>query len=251
LTDAAPPKKPKAKSTLSAAVARSLREGTLWVLAALALILLLALLSYHAQDPGFADTGAGTAVSNWIGPVGAWLAGFFLFLFGRPAYLFPVMLAYAGWLVHKDVGLPEARSRINTWLRAAGFLLTVVTSCGLATLHWSGAALPNTAGGVLGELAGQGAAHGLSFLGATLLLLGLWLAGVALFLGVSWFDVMDRLGAWVLKAIEWTRTRLGQRRELASGQLRKQARQEVVREEQKKVASRPPPRIEAAAPVPQ
>jgi len=233
-------------------VARSLREGTLWVLAALALILLLALLSYHTQDPGFADTGEpGQSVSNWIGPVGAWLAGFFLFLFGRPAYLFPVMLAYAGWLVHKEQALPDARSRINTVLRAAGFVLTLVTSCGLATLHWSGAALPNSAGGVLGELAGRGSAHGLSFLGATLLLLGLWLAGVALFLGVSWFEVMDRLGAWVLNGIEWARTRLEQRRELASGQQRKQARQEVVREETKKQASRPPPRIEAAAPVPQ
>jgi DNA segregation ATPase FtsK/SpoIIIE, S-DNA-T family len=78
LTEDAAPKKPKPKSRLSAAVARSLREGTLWVLAALALILLLALMSYHAQDPGFADTGEpGRAVSNWIGPVGAWLAGFF------------------------------------------------------------------------------------------------------------------------------------------------------------------------------
>jgi S-DNA-T family DNA segregation ATPase FtsK/SpoIIIE len=255
LSDEAAPQKSKRKSGLSAAVARSLREGTLWVLVALALILLLALLSHHPDDPTFADTGGPGPVGNWIGPVGARLAGFFLYLFGRPAYLFPLMLAYAGWLVHKEHALPDARSRINTLLRAAGFVLTLATSCGLATLHWSSAALPNSAGGALGKLVGgdggHGLAHALSFLGATLLLLGLWLAGVALFLGVSWFEIMDRLGAAVLKAIDWTRTRIEQRRELASGQLRKQARQGVVREEQKKVASRPPPRIEAAAPVPQ
>jgi DNA segregation ATPase FtsK/SpoIIIE, S-DNA-T family len=236
---------------LSAAVSRSLREGTLWVLGAVALLLLLALFSYHPHDPGFSDTGEPGPVGNWIGPVGAWLAGLFLFLFGRPAYLFPVMLAYAGWLVHKDQSLPDTRSRINTLLRALGFVLTLVTSCGLASLHWSGLGLPNSAGGVLGELAGKGSAHGLSFLGATLLLLGLWLAGVALFVGLSWFEVMDKLGAAVLKAIEWIRSRMEQRRELASGQLRKQARQEVVREEQKKVGIRPPPRIEAPAPLPQ
>ncbi|HEY2145649.1 MAG TPA: DNA translocase FtsK 4TM domain-containing protein, partial [Steroidobacteraceae bacterium] len=176
-----------------------MREGTLWVLGAIALILLLALISYHAHDPGFADTGEPGPVGNWIGPIGAWLAGFFLFLFGRPAYLFPVMLAYSGWLVHADQSLPEARSRVNTLLRALGFVLTLLTSCGLATLHWSGAGLPNSAGGVLGELVGTGSAGGLSFLGATLLLLGLWLAVVALFLGVSWFQAMDRLGAGVLK----------------------------------------------------
>jgi len=249
LTEATVLKKPKQGAKLSAAVARSLREGTLWVLCALALLLVLALLSYHVQDPGFADTGEPGPVSNWIGPVGAWLAGFFLFLFGRPAYLFPVMLAYAGWLVHKDHSLPDARSRINTLLRAAGFVLTLVTSCALATLHWDGSAFPNSAGGVLGELVGQGSERGLSFLGATLLLLGLWLAGVALFLGISWFTVMDTLGAWVLQGIAWVREKIDQRRELAFGLKRKQARQEVVREEQKKVASRPPPRIEAAPPV--
>ena len=94
---------------LSAAVSRSLREGTLWVLGALALLLLLALFSYHPLDRGFSDTGEPGPVGNWIGPVGAWLAGFFLFLFGRPAYLFPVMLAYAGWLVHKDQPLTDTQ----------------------------------------------------------------------------------------------------------------------------------------------
>jgi DNA segregation ATPase FtsK/SpoIIIE, S-DNA-T family len=255
LTDVAQPKKSKPKSQLSAAVARSLREGTLWVLGAIALLLLLALLSYHPDDATFADTGGPGPVHNWIGPVGARFAGFFLFRFGRPSYLFPVMLAYAGWLVHKEQALPDARSRLNTFLRAAGFILTLVTSCGLATLHWSPGTLPSSAGGVLGQLVGGDITHGLgralSVLGATLLLLGLWLAGVALFLGVSWFQVMDQLGAWVLNGIDWTRTRIEQRRELSSGQQRKQARQEVVREETKKQASRPPPRIEAAAPVPQ
>jgi S-DNA-T family DNA segregation ATPase FtsK/SpoIIIE len=255
LTEAAALKKPKQNARLSAAVARSLREGTLWILCALALLLLLALLSYHPDDPTFADTGASGSVNNWIGPVGARLAGFFLFLFGRPSYLFPVMLAYAGWLVHKDQALPDGHSRVNSLLRAAGFVLTLITSCALTTLHWSSEGLPNSAGGGLGNLVGgdsaHGLAHALSFLGATLLLLGAWLAGVALFLGVSWFEIMDKIGAWVLRSIDWAREKIDQRRELAFGQQRKQARQEVVREEQKKVATRVPPRIEAAAPVPE
>ena len=251
MTEASVVKKSKPTIKLSAAVARSLREGTLWVLGALALLLVLALLSFHKEDASFWNTGDGGAVHNWIGPVGAWVAGFFLFLFGRPAYLFPVMLAYAGWLVHKEHALPDARSRINTLLRAAGFALTLLTSCGLATLHWGGAAFPSSAGGVVGESVGSNSELALSFLGATLLLLALWLSGVALFLGVSWFEIMDKLGALVLRSIDWARTQMGQRRELGLGQQRKQARQGVVREEQKKVASRPPPRIEPVAPVPE
>ena len=251
MSDVAALKKPKSSMKLSGAVSRSLRESTFWILSALAAILWLSLFSYHTHDPGFSDTGEPGPVGNWIGPVGAWLSGLFLFMFGRPAYLFPVMLACAGWLVHKNQALPEVRSRANSLLRSAGFVLTLFTSCGLATLHWNGAGFPDTAGGVLGALIGQNSARGLSLLGATLLLFGLWLAGVALFLGVSWFEIMDKIGAGVLGAIDWARAKREQKRELASGRERKQARQGVVREEQKKVASRPPPRIEAAAPIPE
>jgi len=250
LTEATVAKKSKSTMKLSATVARALREGALWFLGAVALLLVLALLSYHKDDASFWNTGDGASVHNWIGPVGAWLAGFFFSLFGRPAYLFPVMLAYAGWLVHKEQALPDARSRINTILRAAGFGVTLLTSCGLASLHWDGTAFPSSAGGGVGEFVGDHGKEALQFLGATLLLLALWFSGVALFLGVSWFDVMDKLGASVLKGINWTQSKIEQRRELASGQQRKQARQGVVREEQKKVASRPPPRIEPVAPVP-
>ena len=61
-------------------------------------------------------------------------------------------------------------------LRASGFLLTLAASCGLATLHFSGAGMPHSAGGVLGDLVGNGLAGALSFLGATLLLLALVMA---------------------------------------------------------------------------
>ena len=70
MTEAAQ-KNPKLRMKLSAAVGRSLREGTLWILCALALLLVLALLSYQPHDPGFADTGEPGPVSNWIGPIGA------------------------------------------------------------------------------------------------------------------------------------------------------------------------------------
>jgi S-DNA-T family DNA segregation ATPase FtsK/SpoIIIE len=249
VSEAAALKKPKTSVKLSTSVARSLRESTFWLLAALALLVLLALLSYYPHDPGFADTGEGGPVHNWIGPIGAWIAGFFLFMFGRPAYLFPLMLGYAGWLVHKNALRPEPHSRLNSLLRAAGFVLTLLSSCGLASLHWDGSQLPNSAGGGLGNLIGVDSARGLSEMGATLLLIGCWLGGVALFIGVSWFEVMDRIGAAVLGALDWARTRLEQKREIASGQQRKQARQEVVREEQKKVASRPPPKIEPLPPA--
>ena len=83
------------------------------------------------------------------------------------------------------------------------------------------------------------------------LMLGLWLAGVSLFIGLSWFNVMDLLGHAALRCAEWIRRRVSTSREQAEGRERKQARAESVREEQKKSASRVPPRIEPVVPAPE
>ena len=48
-------------------LAQAVREAALWVFGALALIMLVALLSYDARDPGFSRTGDGDAVRNQIG----------------------------------------------------------------------------------------------------------------------------------------------------------------------------------------
>jgi S-DNA-T family DNA segregation ATPase FtsK/SpoIIIE len=232
----------------SAVIARGLRESALWIFGALALILFVALASYDPADAAFSSTGQQGPVENLIGPIGAWLSDLFFVLFGGPAYLFPVMLAGAGWLLYRERGDRQPASRRSLGLRGLGFALALASSCGLATLHYSGGSLPSSAGGVLGSLVGDGLASVMSFLGATLLLLAVWLASVSLFTGISWVAVMDRIGHGVLAGIAWARERMSTARDVKAGREVKQARQEVVREEQKKAAERKPPKIEAPAP---
>src|SRR5579871_5949871 len=235
-------------SRLHAAVVRGLREGALFVFGALALVLVLALLSFDPADRSFTNTGDPGRVANWIGPIGAWTSDLFLALFGAPAFLFPVMLAVAGWTLFRP---PAAAvpSRANIAFRLAGFVLTLATSAGIATLHFASGRYTSTAGGVLGDLVGHGLARGFSFLGATLLLLGFWFAGVSLFAGVSWLRVMDLLGHGILSGQGWLKSRLAQRRDRSAGRENKAVRQEAAREEKKKAEFRPPPRIEPAIPV--
>ena len=233
---------------LTAVVTRSLREAALWVFGALALVLFCALVSYDPADPGFTYTGEPGRVTNLIGPAGAWLADAFLLLFGRPAFLFPVMLGVVGWLLFRRPS-GEAPSRANLAIRLLGFVLTLATSSGLATLHFAVGRYPNTAGGILGDLVGHGLAHGFSFLGATLLMLGIWFAGVSLFLGLSWLAVMDGLGRGILATDTRLRSFVAARRDALAGREHKAARQEAAREDKKKAEFRPPPRIEPAIPV--
>ena len=216
-------------------------------IAAVALVLLTALATYSPGDPGFSFTGSGT-VQNRIGPFGAWLADVLFFLFGRPAFLFPLMLGSAAVALHRVPGGDEPRSRANSAVRACGFLLVLVTSCALATLHWAPRSLPQSAGGVIGSLVGGGLAASLGFLGATLALLAAFMAGVSLAFGVSWFTIMDRVGAAAWGAIGWIRARSLAARDAAEGRERKQARKETVETDQKKAALRTKPRIEQPAP---
>ena len=129
---------------LGVPVRRALREAALWVFGGLALMLLAALLSYSPTDGGFVSTGGDGDIRNLIGPVGAWLADFLLALFGRPAYLFPLMLAYAGWLMFRPRAEGDPLTGNMLAFRAAGFIVTLATSCGLATLHFSSIGLPES-----------------------------------------------------------------------------------------------------------
>jgi len=239
----------KGNSKLAAAVVRSLRESALWVFGALALILLLALLSFDRNDPSFGTTGEPGPVNNLIGPVGAQIAGMLVMIFGRPAFLFPVMIGFGGWLVFSQRQENEPASRASVWLRVVGFVATLISSCGLAAWHFDKGSYPQSAGGILGEGVWNLLQGGMGTLGAKLLLLALWLASVSLFSGMSWLDAMDRTGRLSLRITEWIRERLAQRRELRAGREVKEQRQEVVREQQQRVAKRVPPKIEAVAPV--
>ncbi len=230
---------------------RALRDSAFWMALVIALMFLLALASYSPHDAGFSSTGTDGLTDNWIGRFGAWISDLFLLVFGRPAYLFPVMIGLAGWFVYRSAKRPDARHRATFLWQLAGFVVTVVASCGLAALHWSAVNYPSGAGGVLGGLIGAGLAGNLSFLGATLLLLGLWMAGTSLFLGVSWLNVIDAIGRFALKSWQFLRMRIAASRNKAEGKERRDARAEVVREERTKAATRTPPRIEPVVSAPE
>jgi DNA segregation ATPase FtsK/SpoIIIE, S-DNA-T family len=233
----------------SAVVARGLREGAAIALVVLSLVLLVALLSFDANDPGFHSTGEGALIHNRVGPVGAWIASLLLFLFGRPAYLLPLILGLAASRLMLARAPAEYSSRLNLAIRVAGFVILLVASCSLAGLHWNPGSLPQGAGGVVGAAAGNGLASGLDLLGATLLLLAAWMAGAAVAFGVSWFTVMDRLGAWTWASARWVRERWFTRREVNAGRSAKLERKEAMQAEHRRSAPRIAPSISAPAPA--
>ncbi len=234
-------------------VRRALREGAVILTGVVALMLFAALVSYDPADPGFSYTGDGAGsgeIGNLIGRQGAWLADTLFFLFGGPGYLFPLMLGAACWLMFRERDVERA-SRLNTFVRAGGFVLLLASTCALATLHFAPGILRQSAGGVVGGLVGEWIQGNFNFVGGTLLALACAMAGISLAFGLSWLAVMDRLGAGFWGAIDWLRARQLQQRDIAEGEERKAARKETLEVETRKAATRSKPRIEAPAPQPE
>ena len=147
----------KTPKRFTAAVSRGLRESAVLGIGVLALVVLIALVTYHREDAGFWSTGAGAeGVSNGIGHFGAYLSDILLGLFGRPAYLFPIMLGVACFVMFRQRDEEDGRTRFNTAVRIGGFFVMLFASCGLATLHWSPGDLRESAGGVVGKFVGNG-----------------------------------------------------------------------------------------------
>lgn len=86
----------------------------------LALLLGLALVSFHPLDPSWLSAGS-SQVRNWLGTVGAWIAGVLVRLFGVWALLFPVVFLRVGWQWLRGRSLESPASAFSFFLSALLF----------------------------------------------------------------------------------------------------------------------------------
>ena len=223
---------------------RGLRESALVILVAFGAYLMVALVTYDRGDPGWTHTGTNQVIGNMGGKVGAYFADLFFFLFGYLAYLAPLMVAYSGWLLYQG-RLENGDIDYKTLgVRWAGFLLTLAAGCGLASLHFLPGFLPSFAGGILGDITGSSFVAVFSFVGATLLLLALFFAGITIFSSFSWLWLVDITGKYTLKFSSWAWQHLCVLREEYLGRQAKHEREELVNETKVKIQKHSRPRIE-------
>ena len=222
----------------------------------LMLLWLLALLSYSPQDAAWSTSGAGAALHNRAGRLGALLADASYYLLGYSVWWLVaagVHVWFAGlahWLRGHDALAPApqgegtamarfAASRAGFW---CGLLLLLSAS---AALEWTRLyslepRLPGHAGGVLGFLVGTLGIKWLGFSGSGLLGIAIGLLGAALVFRFSWSQVAERLGAWLYFQIDSRREKRELEQDLALGQQAAREREEVVIVEREEVAAQPP-----------
>jgi S-DNA-T family DNA segregation ATPase FtsK/SpoIIIE len=232
-----------------AGVGRFAHEFAL-VLGLVALVFwLLALVSYSAHDPAFSTSGTGTAISNWGGRLGAWLADANYFLLGFSVW-WCFAAAIRAWLATlarwmRGEAFPQADAGRLSRTRLAFWIALAVLLCASTALEWSRlyrfeTRLPDHAGGALGYLIGSLGVKWLGFTGSGLVFVALVVLGAAIVFRFSWSHVAERLGARIDGFIESRREKREIAQDLAFGQQAARQREEVLLEERIEIVEQHP-----------
>jgi len=233
----------RSRAPLVPAGHRLVREALLFLVLAIAVFMALSLWTFHVSDPSWSHTGGGV-VRNAGGMVGAWLSGLLLAVLGLPAHAIPFLIAWSG------VRLLRPRASVADrphGLVAVGIVLAFLGACGLASLDFEGyALLPFRAGGLIGGQIATTLVRLVDPVGATLLLLSVFLAGFTLSTGLSWLGVMDWLGEIVLHGVGRLRARWMVLTDRWRGRRARQVREETVARGRQVLKRPAPPRIEPA-----
>ena len=233
---------------ISPKVKRSLKESYLWLSGAIALILFIALSTYVTDDPGVSYVGNDSQVQNAVGKLGALVSDLLFNLFGVSSYLFVAIILYSGWTAYKDLKSQNLFDQGDLFMRVAGFILMLITSCALSTLHFSGEGYRESAGGILGQVVGINLVLAMKILGATTLLFFTWLASISLFLNISWLKVIDEIGRYALFIWSIVQSKIDDIKDKIEVRRKKAERKVVFDAEKKRIADKAPPKIEPIVP---
>lgn len=155
-----------------------------------ALLLLLSLISFDANDPSLNHVVSGHVdVQNKAGLFGAYAAGFLNDVFGVAALLWPLVFGALG------AAYVSSAYAMHWWRWCGFFLLTVCLL--VLSAAWDISLGDLCGGGMVGNALHDNASLYLSPGGSALLWLFVLLVGLQLACNISWFSVAARFGHWL------------------------------------------------------
>ena len=144
------------------------------ILLAFAMLIFLCLVSYNQMDSALLIT-EGSSPKNWIGIVGASIAGFLIDgIFGWISYIFPAFLAFIAWRTFRSETLIPSSSKI------IGFVLFLISSASFVELIGG-------EGAITGAFFSQPLIYLLNPIGAGILLFTLLTISILLLTNFSFF----------------------------------------------------------------
>ncbi|GGI79554.1 DNA translocase FtsK [Legionella impletisoli] len=183
---------------------KRISEGSFILVLTLAIYMLLSLMTYRQNDPGWTHSATHSShITNAGGQVGAYISDGLYFCFGFLAFLIPVCFAYVGWIILKDHRALRKVNKAMLIVRTAGLVFLLCGGCGLLALELKTKTntLMGYTGGIVGELMATILRSAFNPEGATLLLMAMLLVGITWLTGLSWVLTTEMIGRFTLTLV--------------------------------------------------
>jgi DNA segregation ATPase FtsK/SpoIIIE, S-DNA-T family len=162
------------------------------IITGLGLLLLLALISFDPADLGLWVEPPNATTANLIGPVGAFLSGGLIFVFGTASFILPLMMVVGG------VCLVFAPPSVNYLYKPIWFLLIIISACCLIQLAgFGGFEKAPYPGGMVGYYLNYYLSLGVGSAGSGIMMTVVYLVGMILFFEVRPIELGRKLILWL------------------------------------------------------
>ena len=165
----------------------------------LSVCLFLSLYSYNPSDPGWSRTAWHNPISNYCGIIGAYVSDILFQFLGFIAFCIPfISIFFSAQMVvyyYRNANAPINYFSLS--FRIIGILAFIFSSTGFFALNIRDAEQFN-AGGYLGAIVIESLLPVMNALTTSLVLLITSLACITLLTGLSWFYLLEKLGALVM-----------------------------------------------------
>ena len=159
---------------------------------------MIALITYSPNDLGFNSTGTNENTNNFIGVIGSYFSSLVITFIGISSYFIPLLFFILGLiLITSEKSIKSYREIII--LRTVSFIMILITTCVITSVHLSIPWMPEGAGGILGLAIASFLLNNFSIIGTTLLMLSIWFCFIPIFIGFSWITVIEAIGRSVIK----------------------------------------------------
>ena len=184
-------------------------ESWLIIQGTLGLFVLISLLSFSPQDPGWSTQefvsplNEAQEINNTVGTWGAYISDFLYSFIGYMAFLIPIWLLYPVlkhfFFSKSSIGWPSFTSMQA--VKGFGWALVVISGSTLLSIFIepSSTFLPYEAGGIIGNGISSNTLEPLSYVGSVLIFLTFFLIGLTLSLEISWTVLINKVQEYLLK----------------------------------------------------
>ncbi|GAA6133410.1 DNA translocase FtsK [Oceaniserpentilla sp. 4NH20-0058] len=211
-----------------------LKEGRIFLLVAIAVFLMISLLSYDPQDPGWRQAQSSAFILNYGGQVGAFVSDLLYSLLGYMAFVLALIPMLRGIQRLKGANIQYGWAG---WLwRFTGVLIVVISGSILTHLYDGTNVLPAGSGGVIGQHFSTIFASYFGFVGASLIFSLSFLFGLTVCGDIAWLATLDLIGEKTLSLIALIKRQMNRINDKRNA--RKEAK-EIVSHIDDKIQTRP------------